>query len=162
MSAKRTSYAWALPVKGFYPPTSGLSPDAQEGLRYARALARAALERSHTALSSEPLEPRLTVAMLELQRYVSASTIRRRIALARTELFGQLGDRGIYDRLSRERKRSKRPPRVCKARDCGVAIPKAANARRRFHHSRCRRREAYWRDKEEAQKDRRASSLRLS
>lgn len=154
VAAKRRSYFWARPGgrsldRKSYPAVAGLSTEARQGLRYADALAESARRRRGMNLSGQPLEADLTLADLERSSPVSASTIRRRMAQARDELFGSLSDRGIYDRLKRERERGGRPlRRVCAARDCEIPLPETATARRKFHHPACRRREAYWRAKD--------------
>jgi hypothetical protein len=108
-------------------------------------IAEADRARRDTPIRVEELLPPITVAEVADLEGVSPSTIRRRIQLAREELFGSLTMSGIYDRRRRGKQRRLLQGRVCAARDCDNPLPQNASARRQFCHSRCRRREHYHR-----------------
>jgi hypothetical protein len=132
MAKKRPrSYAWAYLTDVANIKRHKLSDAAYEGLRYAMALADAAAARANDALYGMAGE-RLTIEQLARQDERSPSTIRRNIALARHELFGQISDSGIYKRRARERKRIKF--RVCADPGCDEALPPGSASQRRYCH----------------------------
>lgn len=141
VKSRRTTYVWALLAE----PSAvrRLSDGAYEGVRYARLIAEADRARRQVPIRVEQLLPPITLSEIAQMENVSISTIRRRITLAREELFGTLSTSGIYDRRRRARKRRALAGRVCAASDCDNVLPPSATARREFCHSRCRRREHY-------------------
>jgi hypothetical protein len=138
---------WARHVRASDSRIPGLSDHAYQGFRWASQLSHMAAQRSEAMLARNPLPPRFTIEELAEFENVSASTVRRKIALARQELFGALSDGGIYHRVHRDRKRLARARAglKCAAPDCTNPLPATATARRKFCHPRCRRRAAYWR-----------------
>lgn len=141
MKRRRTSYAWARLVDSV--AVSRLSDTAYEGLRYAQTIADADLERCRTPIRLDELLPPMTLKDIADVESVSVTTVRRRIALAREELFGTLSMGAIYYRARRRRQTAALAGRVCAARDCSNRLPNAATSRRKFCHPRCRRREHY-------------------
>jgi hypothetical protein len=106
-----------------------------------------AAQRSDAMLAGDELPPRFTIEELAEFESVSASTVRRKIALARQELYGDLSNGGIYYRVRRDRERvaRARSRATCAAPGCMNLLPATSTARRKFCHARCRRRAAYWR-----------------
>jgi hypothetical protein len=138
---------WARHVRRSDPRVARLSDAAYVGLQWSATLSQMAAQRSEAMLAREELPPPFTIAELSELEGVSTSTIRRKIALARQELFGALSDGGIYHRVHRDRERLSRARArpSCGAPGCTSVLPLTATKRRRFCHSRCRRRAAYWR-----------------
>lgn len=128
---RRSSYAWAHHAQTLG-ATDALSSEGWEGLEYAEQLADAAAFRAERALAHEPLPPPRTVEDLALQYCVSASTIRRRIALAREQTFGVLSEAGIRYRVRALRRRLEREASVCNEPGCPNRIPRTAPAHRRY------------------------------
>lgn len=118
---------------------STLSREGREGFWFARDLARRDRRRREAALHGDPMPP-ASLEEFALNAGCSASTIRRRIATARRELFGDLSDAGIYYRRRRDRRRAQTPQatRICEAPGCGKALPATATTRRRYCGGRCR------------------------
>lgn len=140
MANKRESFAWA------YEEDLWLSgPEADEGLRYARRLAEMARLARRAALAGEAPPFPLTSADIAFEEGISEATVRKRIALARYELWRDLSDSAIYARKARAKALSEQAQRVCKAPDCEEPLPQRASARREYCHSRCRRRHNYQR-----------------
>jgi hypothetical protein len=152
MAAKRDSFAWAYERDDWLD-----SPEARDGLRYARRLAEMAREYRKTALKGEPPPFPLTPADIAFEEDLAEETVREWIALARFELYGNLSDSAIYARNARAKVLSQQPVRVCKAPDCEEPLPRRATKRREYHRSRCRRRHHYQLAQPEA---RRAPHLR--
>jgi AraC-like DNA-binding protein len=125
--AKQRSYFWAVPD-----PDRRLSEAAADGLEFARQLAEDAQWRVSLLLDREPLPAPLTIGEIAEDAGLSASTVRRRIARARTELWGDLSDSGIYYRLRRRRTIARRPWRTCQEPACTNLIPRQASAARRY------------------------------
>jgi hypothetical protein len=146
VARKRTSYSWAYGVEEWLSSSA-----SRDGLRYARRLAETAREHSKAALAREPRPFPITPADLAFEEDVSESTVRRKIALARCELYGGLSDSAIYYRKARAKELAGRPVRTCKAPDCEESLPRRASARREYCHSRCRRRHYYQRHHPSAQ-----------
>ena len=138
MVASGESFAWA------YRQEAGLiSPQAEDGLRYARRLAEMAREYRKTALTGEPPPFPLTPADIAREEDLSERTVRKRIALARFELYG-ISQTARSTRARRGRRSAPSDPvRVCKAPDCEEELPRAATKRRAYHHPRCKRRHHY-------------------
>jgi hypothetical protein len=114
-----------------------LSGEARDGLHYASRLAERDRQRSRAALHGEPLPPS-SIKDLALNEAESAATIRRRIATARQEIWGDLSDAGIYYRVRRSRRAVSPEPRYCEAPGCGLRLPDGSTLRRRFCHGSCR------------------------
>jgi hypothetical protein len=130
MAKKRLrSYAWAYHTDVADTERPKLSEAAYEGLRYAMALADAAAARANDALYRMAGE-RLTIEELAQLDGRSASTIRRNIALARKELFGEISDSAIYKRRARKRKQV--ALRVCVESDCNEPLPRGCVPQRRY------------------------------
>jgi hypothetical protein len=108
-------------------------------------IAEADRARRDTPIRVEELLPPITLAEIADLEGVSPSTVRRRIQLARDDLFGSLTMSGIYYRRRRAKQKRLLQGRFCAARDCDKALPQNASARRQFCHSRCRRREHHHR-----------------
>jgi hypothetical protein len=144
--ARKRTYSWAYGVEEWLS-----SPASRDGLRYARRLAETAREHSKAALVGEPPPFPLTPADLAFEEGVSESTVRRKIALARRELYSGLSDSAIYYRKARAKELARRPVRTCQAPDCEESLPRRASARREYCHSRCRRRHYYQRHHPSAQ-----------
>jgi hypothetical protein len=130
------SYAWALKVPDDAPSSDGLS--------WARLLAKKALEWRQEALRGGPRPYPLTAAELATDLGVSATTVRRRVAEARTAFFGSLSDSAIYYRLAHARE-GEREEAMCAAPDCQNKLPPGRTRRRAYCHPRCRRRHHYQR-----------------
>jgi hypothetical protein len=124
------SYFWALHLHD----TSRLSDAGADGLEYAQMLAKDAKLRSDHVLEHRPLLDPLTFNDVAESFGVSAATVRRRIAIARKQLFGNLSDSGIYYRLQRQRQLKARIPRPCKENQCPNTIPADASAGRKYCH----------------------------
>ena len=125
---RRVSYFWAFHVnRGIR-----LSDAASDGLDYALQLAEDAKLRAEHVLEHRPLFPPLTIQEVAEISGVSPVTVRRRIALARKELFGDLTDSGIYYRLRRKQQLQQRKPRTCQQQSCDNPIPQDASAARRY------------------------------
>ena len=138
--AQKRSYFWA------YERVTPLgSHAADEGLRYARRLAEIARLHSRAALAGEAPPFPLTPADIAFEEDISESTVRRRIALARRALFGDLSDSAIYYHWARNKTIARRPVRVCAAPDCDRQLPRKATLRRLYCHPRCKRRHDYQR-----------------
>jgi len=149
MARQPVSYAWARTASAH-----GLSDQAVLGLVSAQRLAKTARERSRLARSPGRRPFRLTPADIAIEEDVSETTVRRRIAQARFELWGTLSDSGIYYRRAQATKREEcqeREERPCKAPDCTNELPRRATARREYCHARCRRRHHYQRHHPQAQ-----------
>jgi hypothetical protein len=138
---KRSTHAWALLADA--DAVQRLSELAAEGLEYARLIADADRLRCEAPIRAEQLLPPMTIGEVAEMSGASSSAMRRRIDLARRELFGTLTMSGIYDRQRRARKRQALGDRVCAAADGSNVLPPSATVRREFCHSRCRRREHY-------------------
>lgn len=141
MKRRRVTYAWALLAER--EAVARLSDGAHEGLGYATTIAEADRARRQVPIRMDGLLPPMTITEIADMENVSPSTVRRRIALAREELFGSLTMSGIYDRRRRKRKQRSLRGRVCAAADCENPLPATATARRVFCQPRCRRREHY-------------------
>jgi hypothetical protein len=140
VAANRDSFAWA------YERNDRLdSPEARDGLRYARRLAEIAREYRKTALKGEPAPFPLTPADIAFEESLSEETVREQIALARHALYGNVSDSAIYARKARAKVLEEQPVRVCKAPDCEEPLPRRATKRREYHHPRCKRRHHYQR-----------------
>lgn len=127
-----TSYAWA-----FHARTLGLvgklSGDAWEGLEFAEKLAEAAAFRAERALAhDEPLPQPLTIEEIADQHSLTPSSVRRRIALAREQIFGGLSDAGIRYRVRERRRRLNQETRACAEPGCPSRIPRTAPRHRRY------------------------------
>jgi hypothetical protein len=126
------SYAWAL----HFPPTDRrvlrLSRLGQDGLDYARKLARNALLRKERAISG--LAPdRLTANQIAKDEELSPPQVYTAIRQAKIELFGRdLSESAIRHRLRREKEIATRPVRTCAEEWCAQPLPRAATGRRRF------------------------------
>lgn len=127
-AAKRASYAWARHLGATEVSRAELTDAAAEGLAYALELAEDAFERSLDPRRRLRLEP-LTLAQLGYEYGVPEATIRRRILLARRQLFGRLSDGAIYKRLQRQRGRT---PRPCAHAGCTALISVAAPRQTRY------------------------------
>jgi len=133
MACARSSYAWSLHFEIANVATTQLSDDALAGVAYAEQLAQDAPIRSRMNLPRyTPEFAPITIAELAGQHGVSASTIRRRIARARRELFGEISDAAIYKRLQRAQKRPRRPRRTCAEPGCDAALATGAHGNRRY------------------------------
>jgi hypothetical protein len=118
----------------------GLSREARDGFGFAIELAKRDLQRREAALHGDPM-PSASLEEFALNAGCSASTIRRRIATARRELFGDLSDAGIYYRRRRNRSRAavRQAARFCEAPGCGNPLPETSTVRRKYcSGSRCR------------------------
>jgi hypothetical protein len=126
------SYAWALCFPPSDPRVLRLSRRAQDGLDYARMLARNAVERRKGAPVGMLPDP-LTVEQIAKEEELSPVQIHTWIKQARIELFGRdLSDSGIAHRRRREQELAKREPRTCAEQSCEESLPRSATARRRF------------------------------
>jgi hypothetical protein len=99
-------YFWALHFAAGDPELAGLSAEAREGLAYATELAEDARERSRLALEhgAGPATAPLTATELAWRHCLPLVEVRRRIKLARVELFGRdLSDSAISYRLRKRR-----------------------------------------------------------
>ena len=130
VASARPSYAWSLHLEVANVASTQLSAEAFAGLDYAEQLAEDAPIRSRMNLPRyAPEFAPLTIAELADQFGVSSSTIRRRIARARRELFGEISDAAIYKRLQRARGR---PRRTCAEPGCAAALAAGAHGNRRY------------------------------
>jgi hypothetical protein len=126
------SYAWALEFDATDPGVLRPSSRAQDGLDYARRMARHAALRREEALFGEPRKPP-TVADVASEEGVSRVEVNISIKQARIELFGRnLSDSGIRQRRRRERELAAREPRTFEEEGCDEALPRNATARRRY------------------------------
>lgn len=141
VTKRRTSYAWALLAERS--AVQELGDDAYAGLGYATLMAEADRARCQVPIRVAELLPPMTIGEIAEMENVSPTTVRRRIARARQELFGSLSMSGIYDRRRRAARAKSLRGRICAASDCGNPLPRASTARREFCHPRCRRREHY-------------------
>jgi hypothetical protein len=126
--SRPVSYAWALAT----PWPVDLSETEQAGLEYARELAEDARTRKDQLLHRETSLAPLTIEDIADGNAVPASTVRRRITVARRALYGQLSDGGIYYRLRRERELQARSLRRCRERKCRHELPQNASAARQY------------------------------
>ena len=139
MARRRASYAWALKVRA-------ADAGSEDGLGWAELLATNARAWREEALHGGPRPYPLTPEELATEVRLSASTIRRRIAQARSAAFGSLSDSAIYYRLARAKEEAGREASsVCKAPDCENLLPRKRTRRREYCHPRCRRRHHYQR-----------------
>ena len=134
----RKVFAWALRIKQWeqdnkrsHPLTERLSNSGQKGLDYAEHLAGAARARSYTAIGQE--HPDYDDATIRDVRgghdeWVSATTVRNRIAHARWELFGGRSDRAVRRFLARIEKATQE----CEAEGCEEALPRGTTSRRKY------------------------------
>jgi hypothetical protein len=122
------SYFWALHADLSIP----LSDAASDGLGYARQLADDAKLRVEQLLSHDQRFPALTIQELAEVSGVPAATVRRRITLARKELFGELTDSGIRHRLRRKRQLRQQPRRSCQQPGCDNKLPWHSSAARLY------------------------------
>ena len=123
-------HQWSFQFRHNDPEVRRLSPEARDGLDYARALARNARERSAAAFHQELLPELLTAAELGSPTEDSAIGVETKIKQARIELFGKdLSDSGIYYRL---KQRPERLTRTCAEPHCSVAISTTAHGRTRY------------------------------
>jgi hypothetical protein len=126
------SYAWALRFPPSDPRVLRLSSRAQDGLDYARRLARNAVERRKGAPVGMLPDP-LTVEQIAKEEELSPVQIHTWIKQARIELFGKdLSESGIAHRRRREQVLAKREPRTCYEESCDLLLPRHVTARRRF------------------------------
>jgi AraC-like DNA-binding protein len=137
MARRTQSYAWALLPEAADRPVDDLSERAQEGLAFAEALASDHRRGSAKNMNWREHHP-LTVAELARERGLSESRLRRLIAQARRELFGQIGDSAIYKRLERDTDRDPDydQPETCHQEGCEEELPLYAHGNRRYcdHH----------------------------
>ncbi|MDQ3672413.1 MAG: hypothetical protein M3364_08280 [Actinomycetota bacterium] len=144
MARRRVSYAWALKVPA-------ADAGSEDGLGWAQLLATNARAWRDEALHGGPRPYPLTPEELAAEACVSASTIKRRVAQARSAAFGSLSDSGIYYRVARAKEEAGREAAsVCKAPDCESLLPCKRTRRREYCHPRCRRRHHYQRQVEGA------------
>lgn len=129
---RATSYAWSQHTDASATATADLSPQAQQGLEYARELADDANWRKQQLLRGEPPAPPQTIEQIAAEEGVSAQEIRRKIATARRELFGPISDSAIYKRLQRQQPRHNREPRTCKQPRCNTKLPPQTHASRLY------------------------------
>jgi hypothetical protein len=128
-----TSYAWARGLDPSYPDYAGLSADAREALGWAQELDEAAQARQLAAIGRQnPELATVTIAEIAKGESISATTVRRRIAHARFELFGSLSDRGIRDRKNRWQELKNRPPKRCEHEGCEEELPIDLGRPRRY------------------------------
>jgi hypothetical protein len=120
---RQQSYAWALHAEAASVPLSTLSPRACRGLEFARALARDAQMRKACSRGWKEHRP-LTTRRLAAREDVSEPSMRRYMALARRELFGELGDSAIY---KRRQVKLDREERFCEEAGCDERIPAGAH-----------------------------------
>jgi len=127
------TYSWALDPG----PTDGLSDAALDGLDYAAYLAEDALRRRRTMFSGDAVLPPLTIEEIAEVARRAPADVRRCIRRARTELYGNLSDAGIYYRRRRRKQLLERPTRACAQPDCPRPLPWDATTARKYcdHHS---------------------------
>jgi hypothetical protein len=131
-SRAKRSYAWALHFPATDPHVRRLSRQAQDGLDYARELARNAAERKERAIFGLA-PPLLTVRQIAAKEELWPPKIDAAISQAKIELFGRdLSYSAIRYRLRREAAIAKRRPRSCAEESCEQTLPRYASARRRF------------------------------
>ena len=119
-----TSYAWTRDVDHSFPGYKRLSADGREGLGWAQELDEAAQARQLAAIGRQnPELATVTIAEIAKDEAVSATTVKRRIAQARLELFGPLSDRGIRDRKARWQQLKDLPAERCDHEDCEKELP---------------------------------------
>jgi hypothetical protein len=112
---------------------SDLSEQAWLGLGHAQQLAADARMRSSMNLRQyEPSWPPVTVEEMADQEGVHVVTIRRRIAAARRELFGEISDDAIFKRTRRQEQRTLRPRRKCGQKGCTADLPAGAPKKRNY------------------------------
>jgi len=134
---RRRSYAWALRLRDDDPEVQALHEDAWLGLGYARRLGEDALERRRYALSEDAMP--LTAHEIAKELWLSPVEVSVRIREARLLLFGDRGERAIFNELKRIESRRGQPRRRCAAPRCSKEFPLHATARRRYcRGSRCR------------------------
>jgi len=137
---RRRSYAWALRLRDDDPQVQALDQEAWLGLCYARLFAEDARKRRKDALSEDGAVEALTAGdVAEGEWELSPVQVNTRIKRARTVLFGERGERAIFNELKRIEARRGQPPRRCAAPGCSKELPLHATARRRYcRGSRCR------------------------
>jgi hypothetical protein len=135
----RTSFGWARGVSDGYARSRHLTNEGWEGFAWAQELAQASYDRGQDALRGIERQP-LTVEDVASLACVSPTTVRRRIATAKTQLFGSLGTSGIYYRLEAFERRKSRRFRKCEAPGCDRYLPEASTPRRKYCNPRCKAR----------------------
>ena len=125
-ASKRSSYAWARHLDASPADPGQLSEAAQQGLEWAEELADNGYER---AQNPRYRPERLTPEQLAAEEGIPPALLKRRITLARRQLFGKLTDAAITKRAQRQ---GTRRGRRCRHPRCRARIPPAAHRNRRY------------------------------
>jgi hypothetical protein len=125
-ASKRSSYAWARHLELSPTDAEQLSEAARQALEWATELA----ENGHQRAQNPRHWPeRLTPEQLAAEAGIAAALLKRRITLARRQLFGTLTDAAISKRAQRQ---GTRRGRRCRHPHCRERIPPAAHRNRRY------------------------------
>jgi transposase len=131
MPRKTRSYAWVHHLEASPVPLASLTPDAYEGLTYAKKLADEARIRGLQSFVSDGIVA-LTIEEVADDFGVTVEVLRRRVNKARRELFGPISDGAILKRSQRRRARKKRTGRQCQELNCGCRLAALTHASRRY------------------------------
>ena len=131
MPRKSRSYAWVRHLEASAVPLTSLTPDAYEGLAYAKKLAEEAIVRARQSFVSDGIAA-LTIEEVADHFGVSVGVLRRRANKARRELFGPISDGAILKRAQRRHARKKRTGRRCQEPGCRGRLDALTHASRRY------------------------------
>jgi hypothetical protein len=131
MSRRFRSYAWEHHLDASPISLASLTPDAYQGLAYARMLAAEAKIRSRQSFVNDGTIP-LTIEQVADHFGVAVEVLRRRANKARRELFGPISDGAILKRSQRRHARKKRSSRCCQEPNCGRRLDALTHASRLY------------------------------